>query len=59
MKTKTESADKEETAAETQRKRTESEGTESNPDIHFDPIIQLPLIDLKTFEENETELLKL
>ncbi|CAG2104569.1 unnamed protein product [Medioppia subpectinata] len=41
------------------RERTESESADSNPDIHFDPIIQLPLIDLKSLEEDETELLKL
>ena len=51
-----------ETEAKTQRERTESErseGNESNPDLHFEPIIELPLIDIKTLEENETEILKL
>ena len=30
-----------------------------NPDIHFEPIVKLSPIDVKTLEEEETELLKL
>jgi Ran-binding protein 1 len=43
-----------------ERKRTDSEsGCPSSPEIHFEPIIQLPLIDVKTLEENEEEVIKL
>ncbi|XP_054168323.1 ran-specific GTPase-activating protein-like [Oppia nitens] len=48
-----------ETKSDSHRERTESESNESNPDIHFDPIIQLPLVDFQTLEENEEEVLKL
>ena len=30
-----------------------------SPDIHFQPLVSLPVVDIKTLEEDEEELLKL
>ena len=30
-----------------------------SPDIHFEPVVCLPQVELKTMEEDEEELLKL
>lgn len=44
------------------RKRTESEGSNpenASPQIEFKPVVTLPLVEVKTLEEEEKELLKL
>jgi hypothetical protein len=49
-------------APESQRQRTESEGSNpenASPEIEFKPIVSLPLVEVKTLEEEETELLKM
>lgn len=45
-----------------QRPRTESESSNpenASPEIEFKPIVSLPLVEVKTLEEEETELLKM
>ena len=37
----------------------EHEETPSSPDIHFEPVVTLAKVDVKTFEENEEEMVKL
>jgi Ran-binding protein 1 len=49
----------EEKVAETGRKRTESEESPTSPDIEFKPIIELPLVETKTLEEEEEALISL
>lgn len=47
---------------ESDRKRTESEGSNpenASPQIEFKPVVTLPLVEVKTLEEEEKELLKL
>lgn len=31
----------------------------ASPEIHFEPVVTLPKVDTKTFEENEEEMVKL
>jgi hypothetical protein len=37
----------------------EHEEAPSSPDIHFEPVVTLTKVDVKTFEENEEEMVKL
>lgn len=44
------------------RKRTESENSNpenASPEIEFKPVVSLPLVHVKTLEEEETELLRM
>ncbi|RWS05179.1 ran-specific GTPase-activating protein-like protein [Dinothrombium tinctorium] len=41
------------------RERKDSEDGEYSPEVYFKPIIELPLVDTKTHEEEEEELIKL
>lgn len=38
---------------------TEDQDAPSSPEIHFEPIVNLPKVELKSLEENEEALLKL
>ena len=37
----------------------EHEETPSSPDMYFEPVVTLAKVDVKTFEENEEEMVKL
>lgn len=46
---------------ESSRERTKSESSEepTSPDVEFKPIVSLPLVEVKTLEEDEEELIKM
>ena len=52
-----------EAAAPVQRDGANSDGNEDpeqeSPAVEFEPIVSLPLVEVKTLEEDESELLKL
>lgn len=41
------------------KKKQTAEEAPASPEIHFEPIVSLPAVDLKSLEENEEELLML
>ncbi|KAI9493311.1 RanBP1 domain-containing protein [Zychaea mexicana] len=44
--------------ADTEEKKTQEE-VEASPDVHFEPVVKLEAVDVKTFEEDEDVLFKM
>lgn len=42
-----------------QKKNDPQEEVVDSPDVHFEPIVKLPTVELKTMEENEEEVFKM